>query len=284
MNPIAAVVVTYNRCEDLKHCVAALGAQTVASDIIIVDNGSTDGTKEYLATLPDDITVIHQANLGGAGGFYTGTKYAFDKGYEWIWMMDDDGLPEAHQLENLLLVAEKYGHKVLNALVVNKDDHSRFAFGRQELLTSVDLKADYLAQPLSPFNGTFIHRDVMAKVGFIKKEMFIWGDEQEYMARIRKGGYTPYTATRALHYHPREKGSKQWAISLINKGQVMEKPTKMSHYFYRNLGYINWRYSGKMVAVKNILYYTIFFTRKAKFKELAKFYRYYMNGIKGKYN
>ena len=281
---IAAVVVTYNRCDCLKQCVLALKAQTVLSDIIIVDNGSTDGTKAYLDTLAKDITIIHQDNLGGAGGFYTGTKYAFDKGYDWIWMMDDDGLPDKFQLENLIFVAEKYGYKVLNALVVNKDDHSRFAFGRQELLSSVDLKADYLLQPLSPFNGTFIHREVMDKVGFIKKEMFIWGDEQEYMARIRKGGYTPYTATHAIHFHPREKGSKLWAIPCIKKGQVIEKPSKMSQYFYRNLGFINWRYSGKLVVCKNILYYTIFLLRKAKFKELTKFYKYYINGIKGNYN
>ena len=102
---IAAVVVTYNRCDCLKQCVPALKAQTVLSDIIIVDNGSTDGTKAYLDTLAKDITVIHQDNLGGAGGFYTGTKYAFDKGYDWIWMMDDDGLPDKFQLENLISVA-----------------------------------------------------------------------------------------------------------------------------------------------------------------------------------
>lgn len=280
---IAVVVVTYNRCDDLELCVAAIKAQTVPSDIIIVDNGSTDGTKEYLDTLPKDIKVIHQANLGGAGGFYIGTKYAFDMGYEWVWMMDDDGLPEKYQLENLLAVAEKYGHKVLNALVVNKDNHSRFAFGKQELLSSVDLHVDFLPQPLSPFNGTFINREVMAKVGFVKKEMFIWGDEQEYMARIRKGGYTPYTATHAIHFHPKEKGCKQWAIPCIKKGQVIEKPIKMSHYFYRNLGFINWQYHGIIVVLKNLLYYSIFFVRKAKIKELVKFYRYYMNGIMGNY-
>ena len=281
---IAAVVVTYNRCEELKQCVCALREQTISADIIVINNGSTDGTKEYLETLSKDIKVIHQANLGGAGGFYTGTKYAFDNGYEWIWMMDDDGVPEKSQLENLFNVAEKYGHKVLNALVVNKDDHSLFAFGKQELLTTVNLNADFLSQPLSPFNGTFIHREVVEKVGFIKKEMFIWGDEQEYMARIRMGGYVPYTVPRAVHYHPREKGNKQWAIPIFKKGQVMEKPERMSHYFYRNLGFISWRYRGKVVTVKNVFYYTTFLLRKAKFKELAKFYKYYFNGMFDNYN
>ena len=281
---IAAIIVTYNRCRDLKQCVKALKSQTYHSDIIIVNNGSTDGTKDYLNTLlSSNIKIISQENLGGAGGFYTGMKLAYEQGYDWIWMMDDDGLPESHQLENLLHVADKYGFKVLNALVVDKDDHARFAFGKQELLSSVDLKADCLSQPLSPFNGTFIHREVLEKVGFIKKEMFIWGDEQEYMARIRRVGYIPYTVTSAIHYHPKEKGKKQWAIPIIKKGQIMEKPTSMSHYFYRNLGYINWRYNSKLILLKNIIYYTIFFVRKVRYKELFKFYRYFINGILNKY-
>lgn len=282
-NKITAVVVTYNRLNDLKIALEAISKQTVACDVIIVNNGSTDGTKEYLQTLGEKYHVIHQDNLGGAGGFYTGTKSAFDNGYEWIWMMDDDGLPEQHQLEELLKVAQNKNLHVLNALVVNKDDHSRLAFGRQESLQSIDNTQDCISQPLSPFNGTFIHREVMAKVGFIKKEMFIWGDEQEYMARIRKAGFTPMTAIKAIHYHPREKGVKLYALPIINKGQVMEKPSRLSHNFYRNMGYINRNYNGKKLLIKNIIYYTIFFLRRLRFTELFKFYRYYFKGIRNDY-
>lgn len=282
MTKIAAVVVTYNRCQDLRCCIKQLKSQTIVSDIIIVNNGSTDETSSFLNSIKG-ITVINQENLGGAGGFYTGTKYAYDHGYDWVWMMDDDGLPKSTQLEQLLRTANLYHLKVLNALVVDKDDHEHLAFGKHERVDSLDLSKDILPQPLSPFNGTFIHRTVMSKVGFIKKEMFIWGDEQEYTARIRKYGYKPYTATKAIHYHPREKGKKQWAIPIFKKGQVMEKPSKLSKYFYRNLGYLNWRYNGKVVALKNIAYYSIFFLRKCNFKELGKFYHYFFNGIINKY-
>lgn len=280
---ISAVVVTYNRLNDLKECIAALRKQTILCDIIVVNNGSTDRTKEYLDTI-NDIKVIHQTNLGGAGGFYTGTKYAYDCGYEWIWMMDDDGIPEISQLENLLNVANNNNLFVLNALVVNKNNHEQFAFNGQKKINSVDLTKDYIPYPLSPFNGTFIHRKIIEKVGFIKKEMFIWGDEQEYFARIRKAGYIPYTAVKAIHYHPCEKGKKSFAFPLINKGKVVEKPVKFSHHYYRNLGYLNKNYRGFVVLLKDAFYYTIFLFRKFRFKELIKFYKYYMNGILDKYN
>lgn len=279
---ISAVIVTYNRLADLKKCIEAVQSQTIGCDIIVVNNGSTDGTSDYLKSL-SGIELIEQGNLGGAGGFFSGTKYAYDKGYDWVWLMDDDGIPENTQLEVLFRVSTINNLKVANALVVNKEDHSRFAFGKQELLTTVDLSNDFISEPLSPFNGTFIHREVMAKVGFIKKEMFIWGDEQEYMARIRKGGYTPYTITKAIHYHPREKGVKLYALPALKIGQVMEKPIKLSHYYYRNLGYLCWNYRGIKVTIKNFCYYNIFLLRKFRFRELSKFNNYYFKGILNDY-
>ena len=69
----AVVVVTRNRLELLKTCVAALRGQTRQPDeIIVVDNDSNDGTAEWLAA-QKNLTVVRQQNTGGAGGFYEGS-------------------------------------------------------------------------------------------------------------------------------------------------------------------------------------------------------------------
>ena len=94
MKKVLAIIVTYNRLDCLKECLASLNSQTCQDfDILVINNGSTDGTKEYLDS-KENLLKIHQNNLGGAGGFYAGMKYMYDNGYEWLWMMDDDGLPE----------------------------------------------------------------------------------------------------------------------------------------------------------------------------------------------
>ena len=68
---IASVIVTYNRLELLKRTVSALRKQSQKLDLIIViDNGCTDGTHEWLDG-ETDLCVIHQDNVGGFGVWTT---------------------------------------------------------------------------------------------------------------------------------------------------------------------------------------------------------------------
>ncbi len=74
MNKIIAIVVTYNRQYLLSECIASLRMQTKKIDkILVINNGSTDNTEAWLRC-QKDIEFITQENLGGAGGFCTGTK------------------------------------------------------------------------------------------------------------------------------------------------------------------------------------------------------------------
>lgn len=66
---VVAVVVTYNRLELLKRNLSCLRRQTVPlTTLVVVDNGSTDGTGVWLDE-QEDVKTIHQTNVGGAGGF-----------------------------------------------------------------------------------------------------------------------------------------------------------------------------------------------------------------------
>ena len=98
---IYAVTVTFNRKELLKRTIDCLRKNKPISKIVVVNNGSTDGTGEWLAK-QDDLIVITQENVGGSGGFYTGIEYAYKAGADWIWCMDDDVFPRENCLEKLL--------------------------------------------------------------------------------------------------------------------------------------------------------------------------------------
>jgi GT2 family glycosyltransferase len=90
---VCAVVVTYNRRDLLRECLVSLQAQTHVPDtILVVNNASTDGTAQMLSAEFAQLEVLTLAeNVGGAGGFHAGMKWAYEQGYDWLWLMDDDG-------------------------------------------------------------------------------------------------------------------------------------------------------------------------------------------------
>ena len=92
---IAAVVVSHNRKAQLRRTVARLLAEGV-DHLVVVDNASTDGTRDWLAGQADprlDV-ILCPHNLGGAGGFERGLRAAralHDP--DWYVVMDDDARP-----------------------------------------------------------------------------------------------------------------------------------------------------------------------------------------------
>lgn len=280
---VAVVIVTFNRLVLLKECISALRAQTYSNfDIIVVNNGSTDGTKDFLDS-ESDLIVIHQDNCGGAGGFYAGQKYMYDHPeYDAVLLMDDDGRPDAHQITEHVNESIKYGLDFANALVVSKDTGKVMGVGVDAIYTK-----DYF-DPIgviyghtAPFNGTYIWRHVMDKVGFIKREMFIWGDDREYIRRVAKAGFRMGTITTAVHYHPSFKGDRKCVIPLpfINRTRVNIKPRGMDKYLYRNIGYIDAEY-GEHIGLRYFFYYFFRF----KFSDLKYFFNYYKMGRQNDYS
>ena len=102
VSDVAAVVVTYNRRELLAELLTSLLRQTrPLAAIFVVDNASTDGTRqtvERLARAEPRLRYVRlRTNTGGSGGFHAGVRAAHDAGHHWFWLMDDDvrALPDA---------------------------------------------------------------------------------------------------------------------------------------------------------------------------------------------
>lgn len=203
MEKTIAVVVSFNRQALLAACIEALRNQTHKPDaILVVNNGSTDRTAEWLEK-QHDVQYITQENLGSAGGFNTGIKWAFDKGYSWIWCMDDDGYPHPSALKNLLANEPAQHRALLNCAVLNIADKKHFVWKTANYKTIDEVKETRIEGIGHPFNGTLIHRSIVEKAGLPKSSLFLWGDETEYYYRItRKYQYPVYTIPSSIHYHP----------------------------------------------------------------------------------
>lgn len=203
MEKVIAVVVTYNRQELLSECVTALRNQTRQIDkILVINNGSTDNTESWLSR-QSDIEYFTQKNIGSGGGFNTGINLAYQMGYDWIWLMDDDGFPKNDALENLLEDNANQKLCLRNCAVINKEDKNSFVWKTGNYAGINEVNEQIIHNFAHPFNGTLLTKEIIKKVGLPRKELFIWGDETEYYHRIISQHKIPfYTKVNSVHYHP----------------------------------------------------------------------------------
>ncbi len=193
----ADIVVTYNRKKMLKENINALLFQTYERhDIIIVDNGSTDGTAELVKNFQDKRIKYFNTgkNLGGAGGFSYGVKLAIEHGYQYAWLMDDDSIPNKDALESLIYKSKNINNNFsFLASLVYWTDGKIFPMNAPNCNFNhvIEMQYDMIRRnKLIPINncsfvGCFVNLNIASKVGLPISEFFIYGDDIEYTKRLR---------------------------------------------------------------------------------------------------
>ncbi len=291
---LTAVVVTYNRLSLLKRTVNCLLEQTCPLDqIYIVNNGSTDGTKEWLDS-QEQITVIHQANVGGSGGFYTGIQRAFQDGADWIWCMDDDVFPRPTCLE-LLLKETNRPHigilaprRLLDGKIYTNDfqeydlTHPFASMYQQRLAKQiVDSPVEIKG---TAFEGPLIHRDVVDAIGLPNKDLFIFCDDTDYCLRAVKAGFKIYYIPDALMDKQLFFSSDSWAVRNQKKKwkrfYQIRNATYLNHHYGENIGVKYLR--GFMQVIGYIIpaFFTAPFSKAWSWKDIPALWKAYQNGLK----
>ncbi len=242
MNKILAIVVTYNRVDLLKECIEGLLSQSYKNfDILLVDNASTDNTKEVCAEYCMQYeNIIYQntgANLGGAGGFHFGLKYGVLQGYDYFWIMDDDTIAYQDALQKLLVANDvlngEYGFLSSQALWLDGNLCKMNMPGLESYSRYKDycmVKHGLVKIARATFVSFFIKRSVIEEVGLPIKEFFIWCDDIEYSCRIcKKHNAYMVCDSKVLHKMKNNVGSD------ISGDDIERVP----RYFYE---FRNWMY------------------------------------------
>jgi rhamnopyranosyl-N-acetylglucosaminyl-diphospho-decaprenol beta-1,3/1,4-galactofuranosyltransferase len=195
-----AVVVTHNRRDLLVRCIHALLAQTApVEELVVVDNASTDGTRDLLAErgLLERVRYVRLAeNAGSAGGFAAGVEAVSATAAGWIWLMDDDAEPEADCLERLLAspAADESGTAALCPAVVRPGGgidlghRGRFRGRPRPLPLEQYVPGSAPGLDYFTFVGVLLRASVARAAGPPRAELFIWADDYEYSFRVREHG------------------------------------------------------------------------------------------------
>lgn len=259
---VLAIVVTYNRLSLLQRCVQHIQSQEARPDLLVINNSSPDGTEAWLKE--SGIDFITQPNGGSSAGWKTGINEGLRRGYEYVWLMDDDGFPHPAALKTLLAHVTP-DTAILSSIVVKENKPDEFVFGlpvvnshQQPVVFAKKRKYSSFAElpdtggqyPFAHlFNGALLNLAIAQKVGGINTDYFIYGEEVDYYCRMLEGGYKVRYQLDAIHYHP------DVSQRVIDKIRV--------YYFIRNTIILNNRYFDS-AFIRNILTVGVALARLAK--------------------
>ncbi len=256
---LAAVVVTFNRLAALRITLTRLLEDPV-DQIVVVDNGSTDGTRTWLADLkrPQLTVILATENGGGAAGFEAGLRAAaelFDP--DWTVLMDDDAYPAPGAIARfraldpggLDAVAASVRHPSGVISEFNRPWHAPFA-GIRAVTRLVRGRAGFhvpdsaftSTESIIPIDGAsfvgyFVARSGIARAGFPDGRLFIYGDDVLYSLRLGARGGKMGFAPGICFVHD---------CSVTNPAEVI-RPLWKIYYLYRNRWHIYRAAAGPVV-------------------------------------
>lgn len=294
---VATVVVTYNRKAPLRECVRANLAQTRPPNfLVVVDNASIDGTVEMLERegwLAEPRVLLHRldSNQGGAGGFCAGMEKALELGVDWVWLMDDDAIPELDALEHLLIRANGNLHYPLLASqvltrtgapdVAHRVRVHRLPFWTSHIPASAYLDDAPTADAVS-FVGPLIHRQHMIACGLPRSEYFLYYDDFEFTHRVRNAGFELRIVPQSRIRHLDEGRSLRKAIGDVSWGWRMYYRIRNRVHWYREVEPRAWAVWPWLLAVFLVHFGLIVLGQPSKVQRLRLLARAFRDGWSGR--
>jgi GT2 family glycosyltransferase len=214
---VAAVVVNYNGREVTLQALASLRRMTYPGfDLVVVDNGSTDGSFEAIAAAFPDVEQIRvEVNRGSSGGYARGFRHAFEQGYDYVLLLNNDIEVDPEMLTELVRVAESdptigcvgpkcyfYGERErlwsaggilrFRESITRERGYGEIDRGQFER----DEEVDYV-------NGCaiLIRRAAAEAAGMWDSIFYICVDDADFCTRVKRHGFRCLYAHRAVLYH-----------------------------------------------------------------------------------
>lgn len=195
------VVPNWNGEDSLKRCLDSLLAQTLKPHVIVVDNGSTDGSLKILEGYSDIEVIMHDRNLGFAAGVNAGFRRAIDDGVRYAAAFNNDAVADKKWLETLVDYMNKHPHKGIAAPKLLTADGKRidstgdfltvwglpYPRGRGESdVDAYDGSTDVFAAS----GGASLYRvKMLEKIGLFDEDFFAYYEDVDLSFRAQLAGW-----------------------------------------------------------------------------------------------
>lgn len=212
MEKVLAIVVTYNAMPWLEKCLGSLRDSSFPVDVLVADNGSSDGTREYVrAHFPEAVLVCDDGNPGFGAANNKGFRYALGKGYDYVYLLNQDAWVEKDTIEKLLAAfrGKEERYAVLSPL---QFDASGKLDARFENKCGKALKragfprtdsADVVPVPFVMAAHWLLSCKVLRAIGGFSPAFRQYGEDDNYIDRMHWRGLKAGVVTSASAVHDR---------------------------------------------------------------------------------
>lgn len=211
---ITIVIPNWNGADLLANCLRSAQAQTIPTEIVVVDNGSVDNSVELIESQFPHVTLLkNPVNLGFAGGVNTGIEYALEHGTEAIALLNNDAIPDVYWLDHLAGTLEHNDHAGIVTSKIMRSDKKHldstgdfysawgtaFPRGRDELDIG---KYDKTEAVFAASGGASLYRAKMLReVGLFDEDFFAYYEDVDLSFRARLQGWEILYQPKAVVYH-----------------------------------------------------------------------------------
>ena len=216
-NQITIIILNWNGKEDTLECLDSLDKIDYPHhEIVVVDNGSTDGSVSAIRQqFPNTHIIETGQNLGFAEGNNVGIHYALESNSDYILVLNNDTWVNRNLLSTLVETACATDNKFVYGpaiLYANPEDTIWFAGGKwnqKKLTFDYPLQGEKITNlPADPYEtdyicgaALFFHRSIAEKIGFFDKRFFLVWEESDWCYRANNAGYPSLMVPESKIWH-----------------------------------------------------------------------------------
>jgi glycosyltransferase involved in cell wall biosynthesis len=232
----SAIIPTYNRARYLAEAIDSVLNQTLPPlEVIVVDDGSADSTREVLRSFGDSIQVIHKANGGKASALNVGLKKAQG---EFIWIFDDDDVASPDCLEKLSCALMKlpesgFAYGSYDHLIETSNGKTKIIDPDLRIDKSIDFRLSVLERCYIFQPGMLVRRSVFDAVGPFNEEL---ARSQDYEMLLRITRQFSGVEVNSVLFHQRQhSGVRGSAKAPVSKGQIVSSWIKYDDLIFSQI-------------------------------------------------
>jgi len=214
---VYVVILNWNLKQDTQECLASLLESTYSNfRALVVDNGSQDGSPEYLRErFPNAEVIVNPANLGFAGGNNVGLRHALDHGADYVLLLNNDTVVDAAMLSRLVARGESdHGAGIIAPMMLYYAQRKRIWHlgGRVSRWLPVAMTLGHsqrddghwvepFAVDYVVFCGALLKRGLLEAIGLLDERFFFTYEDSDFCSRARAAGYRILCEPRARLWH-----------------------------------------------------------------------------------